>query len=144
MRCDRCGAPSVYHSTIIVNGVSEKTCLCRECAIKEGVFNQKTSLFDEMFTSFSDLLGFEQIENIVCPVCKTSLKDFKLTGALGCPNCYDMFRDEISKTIKKIEKGISPLPLSVLTRTPVKSPLGFLSVSTEMFFPASAMIWAKR
>ena len=102
MRCDRCGAPSVYHSTLIVNGVSEKTCLCRDCAIKEGVFNQQTSLFDEMFSSFSDLLGFEQIENIICPVCKTSLRDFKQTGVLGCPNCYDMFREDISKTIKRI------------------------------------------
>ena len=103
MKCDRCGAPSVYHSTLIVNGVSQKTSLCRDCAIKEGVFAQeKSSLFDEMFSSFSDLLGFEQVENLVCPICKTTLKEFKSTGKLGCPNCYDMFRDEISSIIKRI------------------------------------------
>lgn len=103
MKCDRCGAPSVYHSTLIVNGVSKNTSLCRECALKEGVFNQqKTSLFDEMFSSFSDMLGFEQVENVICPVCKTSLREFKATGRLGCPNCYDMFREEISKIIKRI------------------------------------------
>ena len=103
MKCDKCGAPSVYHSTLIVNGISQKTSLCRECALKEGVFNQqKTSLFDEVFSSFSDLLGFEQLENIVCPVCKTTLKEFKTTGRLGCPNCYDMFREEISNIIKRI------------------------------------------
>ena len=103
MKCDRCDNPSVYHSTLIVNGVSKNTNLCRECAIKEGVFNQqKPSLFDEMFASFSDLLGYEQVENVVCPVCKTSLREFKSTGRLGCPNCYDMFRDEISKIIKRI------------------------------------------
>ncbi len=103
MSCDKCGAPSVYHSTLIVNGVSKNTSLCRECALKEGVFNQqKTSLFDEMFSSFSDLLGFEQVENVVCPVCKTTLKEFKSTGRLGCPNCYDMFREEISNVVKRI------------------------------------------
>ena len=102
MNCDKCGAPSVYRSTLIVNGISQTTNLCRDCAIKEGVFNQKTSLFDEMFTSFADLLGYEQVDNIICPVCKTSLKEFKSTGLLGCPNCYDMFRDEISKIVKKI------------------------------------------
>ena len=103
MKCDKCGAPSVYHSTLIVNGVSQKTSLCRECALKEGVFNQqKTSLFDEMFSSFSDLLGFEQIENVVCPVCKTTLKEFKSTGRLGCPNCYDMFKEEIANMVKRI------------------------------------------
>ena len=55
-----------------------------------------------VFSSFSDLLGFEKVENIVCPVCKTSLKEFKSTSKLGCPNCYEAFRDEISKVIKRI------------------------------------------
>ncbi len=102
MKCDKCGAPSVYHSTLIVNGVSQKTSLCRDCAIKEGVFNQRTSLFDDMFSSFADMLGYEQVENIVCPICKTSLREFKSTGKLGCPNCYDIFRDEISSVLKRI------------------------------------------
>ena len=102
MKCDKCGNPSVYHSTLIVNGVSQKTNLCRDCAIKEGVFNQGNSLFDDMFNSFADVLGFEQVENIVCPVCKTSLREFKSTGKLGCPNCYEMFREEISSALKRI------------------------------------------
>lgn len=103
MKCDKCGAPSVYHSTYIVNGVSQSTRLCRDCAIKEGVFtNQKTNLFDDLFSSFSDLLGFEKVENIVCPVCKTSLKEFRSTAKLGCVNCYEAFREEIKNVIKRI------------------------------------------
>ena len=103
MKCDKCGAPSVYHSTYIVNGVSQSTNLCRDCALKEGVFTtQKTSLFDDIFSSFSDLLGFEQVENVVCPVCKTTLKEFKASGKLGCPNCYEVFREEVTKVIKRI------------------------------------------
>ena len=103
MKCDRCGQPSVYHSTLIVNGVSKNTNLCRDCALKEGVFNQqKPSLFDEMFATFGDMLGYEQIENVVCPVCKTSLREFKSTGRLGCPNCYDMFREEVANIVKRI------------------------------------------
>ena len=102
MACDKCGAPSVYHSTLIVNGVSKKTSLCRDCAIKEGVFNNQTNLFDDMFSSFADMIGFEQVKNVVCPVCKTTLREFKSSGVLGCPNCYDMFREEISNIIKRI------------------------------------------
>lgn len=103
MKCDKCGQPSVYHSTFIVNGVSKSSNLCRDCAIKEGVFtNQKQSLFDDLFSSFSDLLSFEKVENVICPVCKTSLREFKSTSRLGCPNCYDAFREEISKIIKRI------------------------------------------
>lgn len=102
MKCDKCGAPSVYHSTLIVNGLSQKTSLCRDCAIKEGVFNQGTTLFDDMFSSFADMLNFEQVEDVVCPVCKTSLREFKSTGKLGCPNCYEMFRTEIANILKRI------------------------------------------
>ena len=102
MKCDKCGAPSVYHSTYIVNGVSQSTSLCRDCAMKEGVFSNKSSLFDDLFSSFSDLLSFDNVENLVCPVCKTTLKEFKATSKLGCPNCYDAFRDEISRIIKRI------------------------------------------
>ena len=103
MKCDRCGKPSVYHSTLIVNGVSQSTNLCRDCAIKEGVFNNNpTSIFDDMFAPFSDFLSFEKVADIVCPVCKTSLREFKNTSKLGCPNCYEAFRDEISKIVKRI------------------------------------------
>lgn len=102
MNCDRCGKPSVYHSTLIVNGVSQTTNLCRDCAIKEGVFdNSPTSIFDDMFDVFSDFLPFEKTADITCPVCKTTLREFKTTHKLGCPNCYEAFRDEIKAMLAK-------------------------------------------
>ncbi|MBR6779212.1 MAG: UvrB/UvrC motif-containing protein [Clostridia bacterium] len=103
MNCDKCGKPSVYHSTLIVNGISQNTHLCRDCAVKEGVFStEPKSIFDDMFSAFSDFLPFEKVQDIVCPVCKTSLREFKTTGKLGCPNCYEAFREEIANIIKKI------------------------------------------
>ena len=103
MQCDRCGKPSVYRSTFIVNGVSQTTNLCRDCAIKEGVFaNEPTNLFEEMFSPFFGFMPFEGVEDVVCPVCKTTLKQFKSTGKLGCANCYDAFSKEISKLVGKI------------------------------------------
>lgn len=103
MQCDRCGKPSVYHSTLIVNGVSQTTNLCRDCAIKEGVFNSTpTSIFDDMFSAFADFMPFEKVQDITCPVCKMTLREFKNTSKLGCPNCYDAFREEISNIIGRI------------------------------------------
>lgn len=103
MNCDKCGKPSVYRSTLIVNGVSQTTNLCRDCAMKEGVFtSEPTSIFDDMFSVFSDFLPFEKVEDVVCPVCKTSLREFKTTQKLGCSNCYEAFREEISNIVKRI------------------------------------------
>ena len=103
MNCDRCGKPSVYHSTLIINGVSQTRNLCNDCAIKEGVFdNASTSIFDDMFYVFSDFLPFEKTSDITCPVCKTSLREFKSTHKLGCTNCYEVFRKEVKALISKI------------------------------------------
>lgn len=102
MKCDKCGRPSVYRSTLIVNGVSQTTNLCRDCAIQEGVFSNETNLFDDMFSAFADFLPFEKVENVSCPVCKTTLREFKNTMRLGCPNCYEAFREDVEKIVKKI------------------------------------------
>ena len=102
MKCDKCGRPSVYHSTLIVNGVSKATNLCRDCAIKEGVFEPQTSIFDDMFASFADFFPFEKVADVSCPVCKTTLREYRSTQRLGCPNCYEAFRDEIANVIKRI------------------------------------------
>ena len=102
MNCDRCGKPSVYHSTLIVNGVSQTTNLCHDCAIKEGVFETTpTSIFDDMFDAFSSFLPFEKVSDITCPVCKTSLREFKTTHKLGCPNCYEAFREEVKAILSR-------------------------------------------
>ena len=103
MNCDKCGKPSVYRSTLIVNGISQTTNLCQDCAIKEGVFaTEQSSLFDDMFSVFADMLPFEKANNISCPVCKTSLREFKTTQKLGCANCYEVFRSEVENLIKRI------------------------------------------
>ena len=101
MQCDRCGKPSVYRSTYIINGVSQTTNLCRDCAIKEGVFNSN-SLFDNMFSPFFQNLKIGSVKDVVCPVCKTSLKEFKTTGVLGCANCYNTFVEEVKEILAQI------------------------------------------
>lgn len=107
MSCDKCGKPSVYHSKLIVNGVTQTTNLCRDCAIKEGVFTaEPVSIFDDMLSVFSDFLPFEKVADIKCPVCKTTLREYKNTNRLGCPNCYETFRDEINEVLKKITPNI--------------------------------------
>lgn len=103
MKCDKCGKVSVYRSTLIVNGVSQTTNLCRDCAINEGVFSTSAAdIFEDMFSPFIGFMPFEHIEDITCPVCKTTLRQFKTSGKLGCANCYNTFNEEIQKLIKKI------------------------------------------
>lgn len=129
MNCDRCGKPSVYHSTLIVNGVSQTTNLCRDCAIKEGVFETApTSIFDDMFDVFSDFLPYEKFEDITCPVCKTSLREFKSTHKLGCPNCYEAFRNEVKAVLNKI----APYPSHKLSKGSTSTKSGTNDVAEKI------------
>lgn len=120
MPCDKCGKPSVYRSTYIVNGRSQTTNLCGDCAIKEGVFNTNSSLFEDMFSPFFGFMPFEKVSDITCPVCKTTLKQFKTSGKLGCPNCYDAFREEIKNLLSKISKNTTHKQQSLAKPTATK------------------------
>lgn len=41
----------------------------------------------------------------VCPECGTALSDFRRTGLLGCPYCYNAFRDEVIAMLDKMQGG---------------------------------------
>ncbi len=38
-----------------------------------------------------------------CPKCKKTLSEFYSTGMLGCPFCYQVFRDELSRVLVEIQ-----------------------------------------
>jgi len=40
-----------------------------------------------------------------CPGCGFSQADFKKTGRLGCPQCYETFADALGTLIKQMHKG---------------------------------------
>lgn len=123
MNCDKCGRPSVYHSTLIVNGVSKATNLCRDCAIKEGVFESQTNMFDDMLSVFSDFFPFERVADVSCPVCKTTLREYRSTQRLGCANCYEAFREEIAGIMKRIAPFTNHKQDKILTKAEVPSTL---------------------
>ena len=42
----------------------------------------------------------------VCKKCGTYLSDYYRTGMLGCPHCYAAFRQEIIRSLGKIQKSV--------------------------------------
>lgn len=47
---------------------------------------------------FASFVGGEERE-ARCPVCGTTLEDFRHTGLLGCAYCYTQFREELLPTV---------------------------------------------
>ncbi len=100
--------------------------LCQHCKKNQATLNYKTTIKGKDIgyilcqSCYADLFG--SIETVVnndiliglfgtvtkkharaCPVCRTTYSDFKRTGLLGCPSCYDVFKEELIPYIQCIQ-----------------------------------------
>ena len=112
MICDKCKQKdAVYHSTLIINGVSESVHLCEDCARREGkIGGNTTDIFDEFFNSFDDAFSKDIFDGFFCPSCSSSFTDFKNNGYIGCKDCFDVFKHDIDDLFNfftpKFKKGL--------------------------------------
>lgn len=108
MLCERCQereATIMY--TEIINGVKSEHSLCSECA-KEMDFGDEMP-FGELLAGILGAYAAENerredtMEQVVCPSCRMSYRDFIRQGVFGCEDCYNVFEPLIEGNIKKIQ-----------------------------------------
>ena len=117
MRCEKCQkneATVFYQET--VNGNKRSYSLCGECAAelsKQVDLSPMQSLFSlPSLGGFHDPLlsglfsSYDGQAQKACPACGSTLHDFKRTGKAGCPNCYSVFANELSETIRSIHGNV--------------------------------------
>ena len=134
MQCDYCDNKATVFFTQIIDGNSEKSCLCEECASQHGVIDPDGFLLgnvdpaSEADPKSSKETGkgspieipmagvtIELPTNIpptpknsgICPGCGFAFDDLKKTGRLGCSQCYQFFRNEIRHNLGGMHKGTS-------------------------------------
>jgi protein arginine kinase activator len=111
MQCSVCKEkPATVFLTHIENDKMHKVNLCEDCAKKKGVDNPTTfSLADADL-----LLGLGAAQEVAqtaggvelkCPRCGFSQADFKKSGRLGCPECYQVFAEGLASLLKTMHKG---------------------------------------
>jgi protein arginine kinase activator len=103
-KCDLCKKPATVHLTQIVNNQIHKLDLCEECAAEKGVTDPNGFSLADLLVKSSDSseLGGEML---VCENCGFTQKDFKKTGRLGCPECYEHFAPLINPVLRTMHKG---------------------------------------
>ncbi len=102
--CDHCGQQAIYHDVRIVNGVHNTTHLCAEHAMEAGVSLGPIDLSVMLHSAKGVLTGGSQK---TCPDCGMTISQYKESRLLGCPTCYDSFRDELSSIISKVQDNNS-------------------------------------
>ena len=109
MQCSVCKEkPATVFLTHIENDKMHKVNLCEDCAKTKGVDNPST------FSNADLLLGLGAAQEITqttggvdlkCPRCGFSQSDFKKSGRLGCPECYQVFAEGLAGLLKTMHKG---------------------------------------
>ena len=101
MLCDEClKNPASVHMTTFVNGQVKTVHLCTQCAAKK-----KAPVVISGF-SFNDLLSAfyetEEVRDVACEKCGTTMTSFQETGRLGCADCYKAFEASLLPVIKGV------------------------------------------
>ncbi|MBQ4377787.1 MAG: UvrB/UvrC motif-containing protein [Treponema sp.] len=111
MICDLCGE---NEAVLFIEQTNENTKrklnLCFECARMNGVSPDSKTIGRSLALLFDSILGRNKTQKAkddrVCPVCGASVSEIKMTRRAGCPECYSIFKNEVSEVFTKI--GVLP------------------------------------
>lgn len=110
-KCDYCNKPAVVHETTVRSGVAKEIHLCRDCAQKAGVVIPIQPKPTEMLQQFVIATAAvpsrksPRSHKLTCENCGTTFQEFRHTGTLGCPSCYEAFDKELAPMIERAQSG---------------------------------------
>lgn len=111
MLCQRCKKNEAkIHLVKMVNSKKSEVWLCEECAralsnnsfftmISQGDMNSLEKMIGEYFGEEQNV---EVKVDIICKNCGTTYSQYKESGVLGCPECYESFKEYLSPVIEQI------------------------------------------
>ena len=102
MLCDVCKKnQATYHSMQVINGHRSESHLCQGClSAQQGQESAHANLL-------SGLLGqTPKTTPLRCSLCGMEYGRFQQTGKLGCAQCYQDFRSQLTPTLQRIHGNV--------------------------------------
>ncbi len=107
-KCSRCSKPSTLHITELRDGTVQELHLCESCAQQYLSGADSDDVSDEV-GSFAEKLAdivsdedLEELNQLTCPNCGISFREFRSQGRLGCPHDYIAFKNELMPLLENI------------------------------------------
>ena len=115
--CEECGVnEACYTISVMMGGQITQRHLCADCMAKMNmnlaagnVKHLLSAIMSAISGTMAEAVGAsvqEQEESagaaVVCERCGTSLSQFTKSGKLGCPNCYQAFREQLTPMLQQI------------------------------------------
>ena len=108
-KCDNCGKPATHHSVEIIKGEKIEKHLCDSCAANEGLaIKAAHTPINELLTNFVKLHSgapAEPSSELACDNCGTTFSEFREHSLLGCPQCYNVFEENLAPLIERAHEG---------------------------------------
>jgi protein arginine kinase activator len=122
--CDICKEhPATVHYTEIVNNKLKKLNLCEQCARDKGLGVTAHFGVAEILKGLTEAQQEETTEpEQTCEFCGLSFGRFRKVGRLGCPHCYETFREQLEPILSDVHKktehvGKSPSAAAMIDTT---------------------------
>jgi protein arginine kinase activator len=125
--CDNCGSTdAVVHLTQIVNNQMSTHRLCEKCAAEKGLESAPEPV-NLPLTDFLAQMGKDTMSGVdtdeSCSFCGLTFADFRETGRLGCPHCYETYAPHLHKLLRRVHGGTQHVGKIYLPPDPSSSDL---------------------
>ena len=125
--CEDCKKKPTIHLTEIVDGKMSEMHLCDECPKLQAIQSEKQFGLADLLAGLADFGKTTKPEKTVgvkCENCGLTYEDFRKFGRLGCGDCYNAFRAQLTTLLKKIHGtnqhfGKAPKHISVASKQKV-------------------------
>lgn len=107
-KCTECPKPAVYHITEVGDGdVKKELHFCEEHFHDYMTQLDGAPIADDLDVpqAIQDLAEESEVklaDNLSCPNCGITFREFRESGRLGCPLDYDVFREQLLPLLENI------------------------------------------
>jgi len=107
MLCEECKVNEASYTLSVMVGDEVTTRhLCGDCMAKMNMNIASGNIKSLLSSILSAITGNdtpeEKQQEVVCPRCHTTLSQFTKSGHLGCPMCYEAFREQLQPMLLQI------------------------------------------
>ncbi|GAB5560835.1 MAG: UvrB/UvrC motif-containing protein [Synoicihabitans sp.] len=119
LKCDICENQATVHLTQIVDHKVHKVDLCEACAQAKGVTDPSGFSLSDLLLKASLNPESPAPSGLRCEHCGFVPEEFKKSGRLGCPKCYDALTSLVDPMLENMHKGtrhVGKVPTRALER----------------------------
>ena len=107
MLCEECKTNEAsYTISVMVGGEITTRHLCGDCMAKMNMDIASGNIKSLLSTILSAITGDtapgSAEKDVICPRCGMTLSEFTRTGHLGCPKCFEAFREQLQRMLLQI------------------------------------------